>query len=196
MLEDCIRAAPQDDTAELQLGSLQMRFHNLPEARRHLRRLLELSPNVDAGWFKLSQVEQMAGNAAGHEQALRRFQQLSDFTHTVVVMRTKLGADQKNTQLRLDLLRFYAQHGNLVDAISGYEDLVKDEPQNAAARAELENVKRQYKAAFTRNPKGDYNRLTPPPFQEPWAEGGTTSGSPPTQTATKQDNNQGKGLTP
>ena len=175
VLEDCIRRASDNDTAEMQLGNLHMRFHNLTEARRHLRRTLELNPYANGSWFNLAQVEQMLGHTACHDQAYRRYQQLQKYTDEVTAIQAKLGADHESVQTHLQLARFYASHNNLTGALSEYAEALSRDPQNAVAKAEGDKVNREYKEAFAKNPDGDYSHSQPPPFQEPWADAAASS---------------------
>ncbi|HLK60889.1 MAG TPA: tetratricopeptide repeat protein [Chthonomonadaceae bacterium] len=165
VLEDCVRRAPEDDSAELAMGTLDTRFNNLVSARKHLRRLAQLSPNLEGGWFKLALVEQALGHQAAHDQAIRRFQQLSDFARALTVMKTKLGSDANNIALHVDLARFEWQHGDLTGALAQYQDglaRVKD----AAVQREFEARAQEYKALLAKDPKGNYSQLKPPPFTE------------------------------
>ncbi len=70
--QQVIAAKPDDPEGYYNLGTLELRRNNFPEARRYLEQTLKLKPNYPEAWNNLGMMAAQEGHA---EEAIRDFQQ-------------------------------------------------------------------------------------------------------------------------
>jgi len=73
-----LRYYPNFQEAQVGLGATLTSMDKTPEALSHLEKAVQLNPEDEIGWYRLSQVQRKLGNAAEQQRALAEYRRLHE----------------------------------------------------------------------------------------------------------------------
>ena len=170
MLNKSMQDEPDNDMMAFTLGQLHLRFQNLEEAHRYLKRAIQLKPSNIEAWYNLGRVEQLLGNAKEAESDTREYQRLMVLHDGAIIAEKKVAANVHDPKARLELARCYKATGNYIGAYWQLKTALMLQSGFPEAQQLLQQVGPEYQRVMSQSNGSarlnDVNVLGPPPPEE------------------------------
>ncbi|HZP80836.1 MAG TPA: tetratricopeptide repeat protein [Chthonomonadaceae bacterium] len=144
-LERAAQQDPNNGQPLLWLGRAYVREGNWKQAQQVQERAARLSPDAFEVAYELQRIYTHLGDKARAAEQAKRHQQLHAYaldTYNILARLHEAKGDL-DRQLRLELSRKYAAHGDYAKAAREYRQLIRRAPDLAVARRELAEVERK-----------------------------------------------------
>lgn len=138
--------APEMPPIHVILGEVAVRQGKMDEAVQHLQRALSLDPENDSATFKLAEVYRRTGKMEQARQLVEQFQRRSNLKRDIKNLIDRIKHRPKDASLRLRVARLLREQGDLFRAANQYQVCLSLQPQNKAAKKELEELMKQVRA--------------------------------------------------
>ena len=100
--EQALKYYPDFEQAQLGLGAVLASLQNPAEALPHLQKAIRLNSQNEVGWYRLSQVQGMLGNADERQKAFAEFQRLRKEKSNREEAGKEIGSPQEVTKQQVD----------------------------------------------------------------------------------------------
>lgn len=142
-LHKSLELAPGFPLAHAEWGALLMAQSRYAEAAAHWQAVAHELPNDPDAHFQLAKIYRRLGDEERARREQETFHRLSEYERRLNELQTRIGSDPNNAALRFELGRLYAENGQFHDAVMSFRDGLTIQPDNAAARKELEALERR-----------------------------------------------------